>query len=232
MPRILIVDDDAHIREVITFALDSAGIAHRTAADGTQALAAFAEEPPDLIILDVGIPEKDGFEVCRTIRRTSEVPILFLTARDDEIDRVVGLEIGGDDYVTKPFSPRELVARVRTILKRTRHPEPQVADDPAAPLQHGKLALNTDRFLCWFDGVEIPLTQSEFNLLNHLIRRPEMVHTRAQLLAHLYGNNIHVSDRTLDSHIRNLRAKLAGGGCRNAVKTIRGVGLRLDTCNS
>ncbi len=226
-PRILIVDDDSHIREVITFALEAAGMVCRIASDGAGALAAFGQEEPDMMILDVGIPNLDGFEVCRKIRRTSEVPILFLTARDDEIDRVVGLEIGGDDYVTKPFSPRELTARVRAILKRSAAASEPVTSDIRT---HGRLSLDPERHSCRYDDEEVHLTQSEFSLLSRLIARPEMVHSRAQLLDQLYGPNIHVSDRTLDSHIRNLRAKLAQAGCRQAITTVRGVGVRLGSC--
>lgn len=224
-PTILIADDDPHIREVIAFALEKAGMGAVTASDGMAALAAVREKSPDLMILDIGMPEMDGLEVCREVRKSSDLPILFLTARDDEIDRIVGLEIGGDDYVTKPFSPRELVARVRAILKRGR-----VAEVVATRCKWGDLDIDAERHICRFGSTEVPLTGSEFSLLAALIAKPEMVFTREQIMRAVYGPNIHVSDRTIDSHIRNIRKKLSDAGCENGIKTIHGVGLRLDSC--
>src|SRR3954452_18331773 len=143
MPHhILVADDDPHIREVICFALEKAGMTTAAVGNGAAALDECARKAPDLAVLDVGMPEMDGLEVCRQIRRTSDVPILFLSARDEEIDRILGLEMGGDDYVTKPFSPRELVARVNVILRRAR-PAPPEPD--AVPLRHGRLVLDTAR---------------------------------------------------------------------------------------
>lgn len=225
MPDILIADDDPHIRDVIAFAVEGAGFTYRTAQNGSEALTVFAERAADLVILDIGMPEKDGLEVCRTLRQTSQVPILFLTARSDEIDRVLGLELGGDDYVTKPFSPREVVARIKAILKRGKGVEmtPEV-------MRHGALEVDPERHLCRFGDRDIHLTASEFLVLKTLIGRPDMVTTRAQLLDQVYGNNIHVSDRTLDSHIRNVRSKLKDAGCADAINTVHGVGLRLGPC--
>lgn len=223
---ILIVDDDPHIREIIGFALQSAGFSPHFAADGVAALAHIKATPPQLVVLDIGLPEMDGLEVCRALRKTSDLPVLFLTARDDEIDRVIGLEIGGDDYVTKPFSPRELVARVKAILKRS---TPREASAPENSIW-GDLALDTARHLCLFAGQNVPLTASEFSLLAALLAKPKNVLSRAQLMAALYGHNIHVSARTIDSHIRNIRAKLAKLGCSDAVSTVHGVGLRMGAC--
>ncbi len=145
MNKILVVDDDPHIREVISFALDKANMAVMLANDGKQALESFTKSPVDLIILDINMPEMDGLECCREIRKTSEVPILFLSSRDDEIDRILGLEIGGDDYVTKPFSPRELVARVNVILKRTLLSASVSKENSAVKLSHGRLQLDTEQ---------------------------------------------------------------------------------------
>lgn len=225
MPDILVVDDDAHIRDVISVALENAGFTIHTAADGSQALAKIAQRPFDLIVLDIGMPETDGLEVCRTLRKTSQVPILFLTARADEIDRVLGLELGGDDYVTKPFSPREVVARVRVILKRTQAAMPEIT-----VFQHGQISLDPERFLCTVGCLTVDLTNSEFAVLRALIRRPDVVLSRVQLIDFVYGHNTHVSDRTLDSHVRNLRSKLAKAGCEDAIKTVHGVGLKLGAC--
>ncbi len=223
---ILIVDDDAHIREVISVALTQAGHIVVGAANGVEGLAAVTTHSPALVVLDVGMPEMDGLEMCREIRKTSELPVLFLTARDDEIDRIVGFEVGGDDYVTKPFSPRELVARVRAILKRAK---PVVTVSEGIKVW-GALEVDTVRHLCRFSGQAVTLTASEFTLLNCLMQRPESVLSRAQVVDAVYGQNIHVSDRTIDSHIRNLRKKLANAGCVDGVKTIHGVGLRMGDC--
>lgn len=222
---ILIVDDDAHIRDVINAALTNAGYAVISAADGAEGLSAVIAKQPDLVVLDVGMPQMDGLEVCREIRKTSDLPVLFLTARDDEIDRIVGFEVGGDDYVTKPFSPRELVARVKAILKRVA-PAP-VAD--GGPIVWGDLLLDESRHLCQFDGAEVKLTSSEFTLLSYLMARPESVRPRGQLVDAVYGHIV-VSDRTIDSHIRNLRKKLADAGCANGITTIHGVGVRMGSC--
>ncbi len=230
-PRILVVDDDSHIRDVICFALEKAGMATTTARDGVQALDAFRRQPAELVILDIGMPEMDGLEVCRQIRRSSEVPILFLSARDDEIDRVLGLEMGGDDYVTKPFSPRELVARVNVILKRVRQGQRRESEAEAV-LSWGALNLDTGAHAVRFAAQELTLTAIEFAILRALIARPRQVFSREQILDHAYGGAIHVADRTIDSHIRNIRAKLAKAGCDSAIETVHGVGFRLGRCEA
>ena len=230
-PRILVVDDDRHIRDVICFALEKAGMSTVTARDGVQALDAFRRQPAELVILDIGMPEMDGLEVCRQLRRTSEVPILFLSARDDEIDRVLGLEIGGDDYVTKPFSPRELVARVNVILKRVRQGQRKESEMEAA-LAWGALSLDKGAHAVRFAAQELSLTAIEFAILRALIARPRQVFSREQILDHAYGGAVHVADRTIDSHIRNIRAKLAKAGCESAIETVHGVGFRLGRCEA
>jgi two-component system OmpR family response regulator len=226
MARILIADDEPNIREVISFALERAGFATATARNGGEALQQVRRTPPDLIILDIGMPEMDGLEVCRQIRKTSEVPILFLSARDEEIDRVLGLEIGGDDYVTKPFSARELLARVNVILKRARG-GPKL---PAA-MSHGRVRLDAARHGVWFGESAITLTALEFEILAALLARPELVFSREQIMVAAYGGSTYVSDRTIDSHIRNLRAKFAEAGCSSIVETVYGVGFRLGTAD-
>ncbi|MCT8330966.1 response regulator transcription factor [Albidovulum sediminis] len=222
--KILIVDDDPRLRELVTMTLERAGFATVTAADGQRALIHVAREAPDLVVLDVGLPEMEGFEVCRRIRAQGDVPILFLTARDDEIDRVLGLEMGADDYVTKPFSPRELVARVRAILKRTH------GGARAAPLHHGRVSLDRLSHVCRVDGADVALTATEFRLLGLLLAQPARLVGRAQLIAGIWGARSQVSDRTLDSHLRNLRRKLADAGCADAVETVHGVGVRMGPC--
>jgi two-component system OmpR family response regulator len=220
--RILVADDEPHIREVICFALERAGMTTITARNGSEALQTFRRGNVDLLVLDIGMPEMDGLEVCRQIRKTSDLPILFLSARDEEIDRVLGLEIGGDDYVTKPFSARELVARVNVILKRARNG----AAKPVA-LSHGRLSLDAERHEVRFDGAPVSLTGLEFSILQALMGRPEAVQSREQLMETAYGPGTYVSDRTIDSHIRNIRQKLADAGCVSAVTTVHGVGFKL-----
>ncbi|WP_441967783.1 response regulator transcription factor [Microvirga sp. 2MCAF38] len=219
--RILVVDDDPHIREVICFALEKAGMAPTIARDGKEALVQFEENATDLIVLDVGMPEMDGLEVCRQIRKTSDVPILFLSARDEEIDRVLGLEIGGDDYVTKPFSPRELVARIGVILRRTTA-RPKRQEPEGKALSHGRLSVDPLRHAVAFGGASVALTAIEFSILKTLLARPSLIFTREQIMNTAYNVQIHVSDRTIDSHIRNIRAKLAATGCDNVIETVHG----------
>ena len=224
---ILIVDDDPHILEVIAFALGRAGFATASAKDGLAALARHADARPDLVILDINLPEMDGLDVCREIRRTSAVPILFLSSRDEEIDRIVGLEIGGDDYVSKPFSPRELVARAKAILKRTQGaPLPGVENTLTA----GGVTLWPDQHLARFGAQDIALTATEFRILKALIARPQHVRARQALIDIAYDAGIHVSDRTVDSHVRHIRAKFQDAGCESVIETVHGVGYKLGDC--
>ena len=227
--RILAVDDDLHIREVIRVALRKAGMTVTEARDGKEGLARFAADRPDLIILDIGMPELDGLEVCRQIRKSTDVPILFLTARDDEIDRVLGLEMGGDDYVTKPFSPRELIARVNVILRRVGAREINHAS-ATNTLAQGALSIDPTQHVAAFAGRPVRLTAIEFGILKAFLGRPTAVFSREQIMSAAYQLNIQVSDRTIDSHIRNIRAKLAAVDCDDVIETIHGVGFRLGRC--
>lgn len=223
MSRILVVDDDPAIREVLGIALKQAGHSVLEAGDGVAALARLAEGP-DLVVLDIGMPEMDGLEVCREIRRDNAVPVLFLTARADEVDRIVGLEMGADDYVAKPFSPREVMARIKAILKRS---APVAQSDV---LRRGVVEVDASRHLCRILGATVPLTGREMDLLGRLMGRPDHVLSRVQLVDAMYGTNIHVSDRTVDSHLRNLRAKLRDAGVDDAIETVHGVGVRMGAC--
>jgi len=227
--RILIVDDEGHIREVIRVALKKAGMDVIEARDGKEALLRFAADKPDLIVLDIGMPEFDGLDVCREIRKGSDVPILFLSARDEEIDRILGLEIGGDDYVTKPFSPRELVARVNVILRRLAPRNGEAMAGPGA-LSQGGLLIDPEQHVATFAGSPLKLTAIEFGILRAFLTRPTSVFNREQLMRAAYQLNIQVSDRTIDSHIRNIRAKLAALACDNVIETIHGVGFKLGRC--
>ncbi|WP_028955308.1 response regulator transcription factor [Sulfitobacter sp. 20_GPM-1509m] len=221
---ILIVDDDAQIRDVLRIALEQAGFRTEAAGDGAEGLAKGRTGRFDLIVLDIGLPEMDGLAMCRELRTTDQTPVLFLTAREDEIDRVLAFELGGDDYVTKPFSPRELVARVRAILRRSS------VVQQGTTRTRGVLEVDAARHHCAVAGVPLALTNREMALLDHLMQRPEQVASRPALTDAMYGANIHVSDRTVDSHLRNLRAKLAEAGCADAVETVHGVGVRMGPC--
>jgi two-component system OmpR family response regulator len=224
---ILVVDDDPHIRDVVRFAFEKTGMNISIAQDGKEALRQFDRNVHELIVLDIGMPEMDGLEVCRQIRKTSDTPILFLSARDEEIDRVLGLEIGGDDYVTKPFSPRELVARVNAILRRTRS-----APAVAKAISHGGLAIDPDARTANFLDTPVSLTALEFSILRTLLARPGFVFTRELILDAAYAGNIHVADRTIDSHVRNIRAKMASAGCESVIETVHGVGFKLGRCGA
>lgn len=226
--RIMIVDDDPHIREVIQFALEKSGMDSCHAKDGKDALKLFTKYNPDLIILDISMPEMDGLEFCKALRKISEVPVLFLSSRNDEIDKVVGFEIGGDDYVTKPFSPRELVSRVNAILKRAG----STAKEPKTKnvnLSHNNLKIVEDSHEAFFNGTKINLTAIEFALLKTFAIKPAKVFTRDNLMDKAYIN-INVSDRTIDSHIRNIRSKFEKCGCPSIIETVHGVGFKLGQC--
>jgi two-component system, OmpR family, response regulator len=220
MRTILLVDDDQNLREVARYALSQAGFLVEEAANGRDALAAARARPPDLIVLDVRMPEMDGLEVCRELRKTSRVPIVFLSSADEEIDRVLGLELGGDDYLGKPFSPRELVARAKAVMRRL---EPQAAVKEV--LRRGPLALDEERFEASWNGNVVVLTITEFNLLAALLRAPGKVFTRDELISRAY-DGVAVSERTVDSHLRRVRAKLAAAGGQ-PIETVHGLGYRL-----
>jgi two-component system OmpR family response regulator len=174
------------------------------------------------------MPEMDGLAVCREIRKTSDIPVLFLSSRADEIDRVVGLEIGGDDYVIKPFSPRELVARVQVILKRARVKSPVTTE--VKELSHGFVRLDVQGHAAFWKDKKIQLTATEFAILRTLLRHPERVLSREQLIDAAYDGDISVSDRTIDSHIRRVRGKYAEGGCPEIIETVHGIGYKLGSC--
>ncbi len=221
MPRILLVEDEPAIADTLLYVLKSELHEVTHVMTGKDALAVQNESAHDLAILDVGLPDMTGFELCRRLREISRIPILFLTARDSELDRVLGLEIGGDDYVTKPFSPREVAARVRAILRRG---TAQVAEpDPSG---HSGLCVDqsSKRIAC--RGVPLDLTAHEFRLAAVLINRPGQVFSREQLLEHAWDDPGAVTDRTVDAHVKSLRAKLraAHTGAEDMILTRRGLG--------
>ncbi|MBX3483549.1 response regulator transcription factor [Phenylobacterium sp.] len=228
MPQVLVVDDDPHIRQLLVFALEKAGLSAREAEDGEAALVQVAKAAPDLVVLDINMPKLDGLEVCRRLRAQGDLPILFLSSRDDEIDRVLGIELGGDDYVTKPFSPREVVARVQAILRRARNAGPAAKAD--APMSHGRLTLDPESWVAKWDDREAPLTVTEFGILKILMGGPARVFTRDAIIDRLHGPGFAITDRTIDSHVRNLRGKFAALGANDVVETRAGVGYRLGAC--
>jgi two-component system OmpR family response regulator len=230
---ILIVDDDPHIREVVGYALESAGYDTAEARDGEEALKKFAEIDPDLIVLDILMPEMDGLEVCRRLRAESKAPILFLSSKDEEIDRIIGLELGGDDYIPKPFSPRELIARIKAVLRRT---EPALdtaksggAEAEAKILRHGSLFLDLDRFQAFWGDSEIVLTVTELGIVRTMMGYPGKVFSRDELMRGCYPTDNIVTDRTIDSHVRRIRKKFANVGCE-PIETVHGAGYKLGSC--
>jgi two-component system alkaline phosphatase synthesis response regulator PhoP len=228
MQTVLVVDDEPRIVELARDYLEHAGYRVLTAADGETALAAVDRDRPDLVVLDLGLPEVDGLEVTRRVRRTSRVPIVMLTARDDELDRILGLELGADDYLTKPFSPRELVARVRAVLRRG---EP--ADPDAEVIRAGDVLIDMPRMHVQAAGRVVELTATEFQLLATLARRPGRIFTRDQLLDALHGVAFESYERAIDTHVKNLRRKLEPDPRRpRYVLTVYGVGYRFADARS
>jgi len=222
--RILVIDDEPNLRHTVSYALTQEGYEAVSAGDGEEGLRLFASATPDLVILDVMLPKLDGFEVCRRIRKASRIPVLMLTARDTELDKVVGLEIGADDYLVKPFSMRELIARVRAMLRRsTSVPEPTAP----AQIERDGLRIDTTRHRVTRDGQEVPLRPKEFDLLVTLARSPGQVFSREQLLNSVWGLD-HVGDsRTVDTHVKNLREQLGeDADAPRWIETLRGVGYR------
>jgi DNA-binding response OmpR family regulator len=224
MKTILVVDDEPKIADLARDYLEHAGFTVRTADDGEKALAAVRRDRPDLVVLDLGLPGLDGLDVTRSIRRDSNLPVIMLTARDDELDKVLGLELGADDYLTKPFSPRELVARVRAVLRRV-----DAAAEPGARdlIRAGELTLDMPRMRAELAGRSIDLTPTEFALLAALARQPGRIFTRSQLLDAVHGVAFESYERAIDTHIKNLRRKLEPDLRRPShILTVYGVGYR------
>jgi DNA-binding response OmpR family regulator len=225
--RILVVDDEPPIVEMLAYNLRRANYEVVVAADGEEALVVARQEQPDLIILDLMLPQLDGLEVCRSLRRERDVPIIMLTARDSEVDRVVGLELGADDYVVKPFSVRELMARVKSVLRRSA-PQPTTATPDA--VRAGALTVDAARHEARWQGAELELTALEFELLHTLARHAGQVLNREQLLAQVWGYDYYGDLRVVDAAIKRLRAKLRQSAPdADLITTVRGVGYKLVT---
>jgi DNA-binding response OmpR family regulator len=225
--RVALVDDEENIRETVGFALERDGYRVDLYADGQAAWERFQRELPDLVVLDINMPRMDGLELCRKIRTVTEVlPIIFLTSRDEEIDRVLGLELGGDDYLVKPFAMRELLARIKVLFRRL-----QLLGKPPAAAEEklvlGDLTLDLARYQASFKGALLPLTVTEFMLLHALARRPGHVKSRSQLMEECYPHDAYVSERTIDSHVKRLRKKFAHADpAFEAIDTVYGLGYR------
>jgi len=223
---ILIVDDEGAIREMVQFALERAGFEVQEAANGREALARVADRAPALILLDWMLPDLSGIDVARRLKKddlTARIPIIMLTARTEENDKIRGLEIGADDYVTKPFSPRELVARINAVLRRI---EPQTAEEVLAV---GDLTLDPGSHRVTARGGPLELGPTEFRLLHFFMAHPERVYSRSQLLDRVWGQNVYIEERTVDVHIRRLRKALSEQGTDKLIQTVRGAGYRFST---
>ena len=224
MANILVVEDEESVRELLRLYLEKEGFKVELASDGEEALDKMSRTSPDLVLLDLMLPKKDGWEVCREIRKTSYVPIIMLTARGEEFDKVLGLELGADDYIAKPFSPREVVARIKAVLRRAN----------ATSLSGGRiwetlgLKIDYEAKKVEVEGREINLTPKEFELLWFLVNHPRRVYTREQLLEYVWGYDFVGDARTVDTHIKRLREKLTEGGISSSIKTVWGYGYKFE----
>jgi two-component system response regulator ChvI len=229
---IALVDDDRNILTSVSIALQSEGFVTRVYTDGAAALKAFAENPPDLGVFDIKMPQMDGMELLRRLREFSSMPVIFLTSKDDELDEALGLAMGADDYITKPFSQRLLLARIRAILRRQEFAKTAAvptADSEPELLVRGRLSMDPARHKVKWDGVDVTLTVTEFLILEALAQRPGVVKNRNQLLDIAYQDDVYVDDRTIDSHIKRIRRKFRAADREfDAIETLYGVGYRFE----
>ncbi len=223
--NILIVDDDSNICEFLRLYLEKEGFGTVIVHDGAEALEAFAAHTPDLILLDIMMPKLDGWQVCREIRKTSQVPIIMLTAKGEVFDRVLGLELGADDYVTKPFDAKEIIARIKAVLRRTA----SGSDQEMKVVTYDKLSINLTNYELIVDGKQIDTPPKEMELIYHLASNPNRVFTRDQLLDEVWGFDYYGDSRTVDVHVKRLREKLEGVSDQWSLKTVWGVGYKFET---
>ena len=231
MASISLVDDDRNILTSVSMALEAEGYEVRTYTDGSTALSGLQENPPDIAIFDIKMPRMDGMELLRRLRQTSDLPVIFLTSKDDEIDELFGLKMGADDYICKPFSQRLLLERVKAVLRRAQPRETVSGADASGPggksLERGKLVMDPDRHLSIWNGNPVTLTVTEFLILQSLAQRPGIVKSRDALMDAAYEDQVYVDDRTIDSHIKRLRKKFkAVDSDFNSIETLYGVGYR------
>lgn len=226
--RILIIEDEAKIAQILVDYLQNDGFQTEVLTNGGKAVERVRESNPDFVILDLMLPEKDGTTICREVRQFSGVPIMMLTAKVDEIDRLIGLEMGADDYVCKPFLPKEVVARVRTILRRVNQ-EPNLGSSPEDTLIYRSMTLQPDKYLCLICDEKVELTPVEFRLLQTMVSQPARVFSRDSLMESSYPDGRVVSDRTVDSHVKNLRKKvLSVSGSEDLIHSVYGVGYKVE----
>ncbi len=227
MTNIALVDDDENILTSLSIFLESEGYVVTTFTDGADALDVLAETPPDLAILDVKMPRMDGLELLRRLRQSTDLPVIFLTSKDHEIDEEVGLKLGADDYITKPFSQRLLGERIKAVLRRSRPDVAPPLEQEQKVITRGGLTLDPNRHACFWHGQPVRLTVTEFLILQALAQRPGYVKSRDQLMDAAYDDSIYVDDRTIDSHIKRLRKKFREGDDKfDAIETLYGVGYR------
>ena len=230
MTEVLIVEDETALAEPLAFLLQREGFEVRMAADGQEALAEFSKAEPDIVLLDLMLPGMSGTEVCKNIRLKSAVPVIMVTARDTEIDKVVGLEIGADDYVTKPYSSRELIARIRAVLRRGRHDDSDDVEELYEEvLRGGPVVLDVERHVVTVDGDDVAMPLKEFDLLEYLLRNRGRVLTRGQLIDRVWGSDYVGDTKTLDVHIKRLRSKIERNpSSPEFLVTVRGVGYKFE----
>ena len=224
--RVLVVEDDAGIREMLKYNLSNAGFSVQEASDGASGLRTARTGKPDIVLLDLMLPGMSGFDFCRALRKTSQVPIIILTAKDSELDKIVGLELGADDYITKPFSVREVLARINAVLRRSSDADREDKELPERDVI-GRFTIDRAGRRVYLDGSEVRLANREFDLLSYLLAHPGRVHTRDALLSNVWGAGFAGDRKTVDVHVRWLREKFAGAAPFEIV-TVRGVGYRLD----
>ncbi|NYT39847.1 response regulator transcription factor [Sphingomonas sp. R-74633] len=229
---IALVDDDRNILTSVSIALQTEGFLTRVYSDGESALKALIDNPPDLAVLDIKMPKMDGLELLRRLREKSSIPVIFLTSKDDELDEALGLAMGADDYIAKPFSQRLLIARIRAILRRTEVAQPTAEggeETPAEVLERGRLVMDPARHRVTWSGTNVTLTVTEFLILETLAQRPGIVKTRNQLMDAAYQDDIYVDDRTIDSHIKRVRRKFRQVDPEfDAIETLYGAGYRFS----
>jgi two-component system, OmpR family, response regulator ChvI len=228
MPTIALVDDDRNIVTSLRMLLETEGYKIQAYTDGASALDGLSADPPDMAILDIKMPRMDGMELLRRLRQRTEMPVIFLTSKEDEIDELFGLKMGADDFIRKPFSQRLLVERVKAILRRSAPREPgSIIEDTAKVLERGKLKLDPERHTCIWDGKQVTLTVTEFLILQALAHRPGVVKSRDALMDAAYDDQVYVDDRTIDSHIKRLRKKFKlVDNNFDVIETLYGVGYR------
>jgi two-component system response regulator ChvI len=224
---IALVDDDKNILTSVSMALEAEGFNVRSYSDGAEALAGLSQRPADLAILDIKMPRMDGMEVLSKLRIQSRMPVIFLTSKDDEIDEVLGLRMGADDYITKPFSQRLLIERIRAVLRRAESGDETIKPGKEKTIVRGELVMDPERHLCTWKGAPVSLTVTEFLILQSLAARPGHVKSRDQLMDAAYGENVYVDDRTIDSHIKRLRKKFKlVDDAFDKIETLYGIGYR------